>query len=167
MGEICKGLEKGEHTLALFIGLSKAFDTIDHEILYKKLERYGIHGVALSWFKSYLSNRQIRAKCHCTSSSEISYSKLYDINIGMPQGSCLGPQIFLIFCNDLYLHLELCNGILFVDDTTIYKSHKNLRYLTWAIKNDLEILTYWFKANHLSINSKKIVGILFTNKKDV
>ena len=84
----------------------------------------------------------------------------------MPQGSCLGPLIFLIFCNDLYLNLELCYGILFADDTTIYKSHKNLRYLTWAIKNDLEILTDWFKANHLSINSKKSISILFTNKKD-
>ena len=159
-------MEKGEYTIALFIDLSKAFDTIDHEILYKKLERYGIRGIALSWFKSYLSDRQVRVKCQCASSSESQYSDLYNINIGTLQGSCLGPLIFLIFCNDLYLNLELCKGILLADDTTIFKSHKNLRYLTWAIKNDLEILSDWFKANHLSINLKKSVGILFSNNKE-
>ena len=159
--EICKGLENGKHTMAIFIDLSKAFDTISHHILYQKLERYGIRGVALDWYKSYLSNRKLRAKCKTASSENYTYSDQYNLDIGTPQGSCLGPLIFLIFCNDLYLNLEMCNGILFVDDTTIYKSHSNLNFLRWSITNDLEILIDWFKANHLSLNDNKTVGMLF------
>ena len=105
IGEVCKGLENGKHTLALFIDLSKAFDTISHNILFKKLDRYGIRGTALEWFKSYLSNQKLRAKCNCSTSSHVTYSEAYQINIGTPQGSCLGPLILLILCNDLYLHL--------------------------------------------------------------
>ena len=165
IGEICKGLENSKETLALFIDLSKAFDTINHDILFKKLERYGIRGVVLKWFKSYLKDRNIRAKCNCSGSSHITYSKEFKVNTGTPQGSCLGPLIFLIFCNDLYLNLKLCNGILFADDTTIYKSHENRNYLMWCVKHDLEILSDWFKANHLRLNSSKSVGILFSGKK--
>ena len=165
IGEICKGLEKKKYTIALFIDLSKAFDTICHEILYKKLDRYGNRGIALKWFKSYLENRTLRAKCQCSSSSDINLSKPFNVNIGTPQGSCLGPLIFLIFCNDLYLNLELCKGILFADDTTIYNTHKNLDYLKWTVEHDLNILNDWFKANHLCMNNKKSVGMLFTNGK--
>ena len=94
----------------------------------------------------------------------MAYSEKFDMKTGCPQGSCLGPLIFLIFCNDLYLNLELCSGILFADDTTIYKSHANIDYLKWSITNDLEILTDWFRANQLSINSNKSVAMLFSNK---
>ena len=161
IGEIAKGLENKKHTIALFIDLSKAFDTISHNILYRKLDRYGIRDITLSWFKSYLENRTLRAKCHCGSSSDVTLAKPYNVNIGTPQGSCLGPLIFLIFCNDLYLNLELCKGILFVDDTTIYNTHSNLDYLKWTIEHDLNILNDWFKANHLCMNCKKSVGLLF------
>ena len=153
------------HTITIFIDLSKAFDTINHEILYSKLECYGIRGNALTWFKSYLSKRQMRAKCEISSSSGTQYSEYYDVRIGTPQGSCLGPLIFLLFCNDIYLSLELCKGILFADDTTIYNSHKNLDYLKWTITHDLTILMDWFKANNLSMNTNKTVGMFFTKKK--
>ena len=94
VGEITKGLENKKHTLALFIDLSKAFDTISHNILYRKLDRYGIRGTTLSWFKSYLENRTLRAKCHCGTSSDVTLSYPYTVNIGTSQGSCLGPLIF-------------------------------------------------------------------------
>ena len=164
IGEICKNLENEKHTLALFIDLSKAFDIISHEILYKKLERYGIRGTALNWFISYLEDCKIRAKCQCASSSTIHYSEPFEFNIGTPQGSYLGPLICLIFCNVLYLNLQLCRGILFADDTTIYNSSQNVRYLKWSIEHDLGILSDWFKANQLSLNSNKSVGILFSNR---
>ena len=166
VGEICKGLKNGKHTIALFLDLLKAFDSITHRILFDKLDRYGIRGVALDWFKSYLSERSIRCKCQVANTSNVCYSDKYEIPIRCPQGSCLGPLIFLIYCNDLYRNLELCNGILFADDTTLYKSHEDLRYLQWCIKNDLEILFDWFKANRLSLNGKKSVSILFSKNKE-
>ena len=112
-----------------------------------------------------MKDRNIQAKCNCSASSHVTYSEEFKVNTGTPQGSCLGPLIFLIFCNDLYLNLELCSGILFTDDTTIYKSHENRNYLMWCVKHNLEILSDWFKANHLRLNSSKSVGMLFNGKK--
>ena len=164
LGKITKGLEKNKHTIAVFIDLSKAFDTISHDILFEKMERYGIRGTALNWYKSYLQNRTMHVKCNTSTSSNTVYSDLYDLDIGTPQESCLGPLIFLIFCNDLYLNLELYKGILFADDTTLYNSHENLDFLQWSITHDLSILSDWFKANQLSMNEKKSVCMLFSNK---
>ena len=138
LSEIIKNNENGHHTIPVYLDLSKAFDTIDHKLLLIKLERYGIHGVALQWFESYLANRQMRAKC--ITHDGVSYSKLYNMEYGTPQGSCLGPLLFLIFTNDLHLHLQYCQCILFADDTTIYMSHRNLNYCEWCIQTDLEIL---------------------------
>ena len=84
IGKICKGLGNNKNTIALYIDLSKAFDTISHDILYSKLEHYGICGTALNWFKSYLSNRKLCAKCHVSTSSDVVYSKEYAVNIGTP-----------------------------------------------------------------------------------
>ena len=150
----------------MFLDLSKAFDTINHELLYAKLEHYGVRCTALNWFKSYLTGRKIRSKCQISSSGTVHYSDYHDINIGTPQGSCLGPLIFLIFRNDLCLNLEFCNTILFADDTTIYKSHRNLEYLKWCIIHDMTLLCDWFKANQLSLNGSKSVGMLFSKTKN-
>ena len=165
VGEICKGLEQNKHTISLFIDMSKAFDTISYNILLRKLKRYGIRGIALNWFTSYLTNWELRAKCTTAEQSKPEYSDTKLIKIGTLQGSCLGPLIFLLFCNDLYLNLDLCKGILFADDTTIYNSHHNLRYLKWTVEHDLSILLDWFKANQLSMNSTKSMGMLFSNNK--
>ena len=161
VGEITKGYENVKHTIALFLDLSKAFDTISHNILFAKLECYGVCGTALDWFKSYLSHRKIRTKCQLSITGNTHYSSYYNMEIGTPQGLCLGPLIFLIFCNDLHFNLEFCSAILFADDTTLYKSHKNLEYLKWCIIHDMTLLCDWFKANHLSLNGTKSVGMLF------
>ena len=86
------------------------------------------------------------------------------IEFGTPQGSVLGPLIFLIFNNDLNLHLQFCNSILFADDTTIYNTHKDMRHLTWCIQEDLKTISDWFKANKLTLNIEKSVCMLFPNK---
>ena len=166
VGKICKGLETNKHTMAIFINLSKAFDTISHDILFSKMALYGIRGIALKWYTSYLSNRTMQAKCNTSNSSKTQYSELHNVQIGTPKGSCLGPLLFLIFCNDIYLNLELCNGILFADNTTIYKSHEHVEYLKWLLIHDLMILMDWFMANHLSMNATKSVGIFFSKDKD-
>ena len=120
---IIKGKDDGFHTLVLFIDLSKAFDTVDHNILLDKLDKYGIRGVAKEWYRSYLTNRQMRVKCCVSNTGKYEHSNYLPLTYGAPQGSCLGPLIFLIFTNDLHKQIENCNTILFADDTTLYKTH--------------------------------------------
>ena len=158
---IIKGNDDGFYTLALFIDLSKAFDTVDHNILLEKLDKYGIRGVAKEWYKSYLTNRQMRVKCCVSSTGKLEYSNYQPLTYGAPQGSCLGPLIFLLFTNDLYRQIENCNPILFADDTTLYKTHRNLNYLKWCLEDDMTRLTDWFRANKLSMNVGKTVCVLF------
>ena len=107
----------------------------------------------------------MQVKCSTSTSSTVQYSNTHKVNIGTPKGSCLGPLLFLIFCNDIYLNLELYNGILFADDTTIYNSHEHLEYLQWCIIHDLTSLFDWFKANHLSMNASKTVRMFFSKNK--
>ena len=159
VGNILKGKEKNEHTLAVFLDLSKAFDTLEYDTLFKKLDLYGIRGTALNWFKSYLTDRTMRTKCNINSKSILSENK--PVTYGAPQGSCLGPLLFLIFCNDLHLNLEYTKCILFADDTTIFYSDRNVSLLIAAVEHDLMILNDWFKANKLTLNKKKSVCILF------
>ena len=159
--EILKSKENNLHTASVFLDLSKAFDTLDPKILIKKLEKYGLRGVVLNWFESYLTNRQLRVKCEVAKETKAQYSNLYDVEYGAPQGSCLGPLLFLLFTNDLYLNIEHCSAILFADDTTLYKSHRNTRYLKWCIEEDLKTISDWFKANKLTLNLEKTEYIFF------
>ena len=145
LSEIIKNNDKDQITLTVYLDLSKAFDTLDHKLLLNKMERYGIRGIALSWFKSYLTARTLKSKVN--TNDGIMYSKPYDIEYGTPQGSCLGPLLFLVFTNDLHLHLLYSNCILFADDTTIFYSGKSIRYIEWCIQEDLKILQDWFQAN--------------------
>ena len=158
---VLKGFQKKEFTLGLFLDLSKVFDMLDQKILLEKLCKYGIRETALNWFASYLSDRKIRVKYMVTSTGKIEYSNYESITYGAPQGSCLGPLIYLIFSNDLALHLEHCNSIMFADDTTLYQTHKSLRYLKWCLQEDMETLTDWFKANKLTLNLDKTACVLF------
>ena len=103
--------------MSVYLDRSKAFDTLEHSTLFNKMEIYGIRGTALNWFKTYLSERTLKAKCNIRGTLESSCEKR--ITFETQQGSCLGPLLFLIFCNDLHLHLELTSCILFADDTTI------------------------------------------------
>ena len=101
-------------TAALFLDLSKAFDTLNHEVLLKKLERYGIRGICNDWFGNYLSNRSLKAKIQ-TADHEIKRSDNFDISYSTAQGSCLGPLLFIIFTNDIYLLPTFSKIILFAD----------------------------------------------------
>ena len=123
--EILKSRENNLNTISVFLDLSKAFDTLDPKILLSKLEIDGMRGTVLNWFESYLTNRQLRVKCEVSSENKTQYSKLYDVEFGTPQGSCLGPLLFLLFTNDLYLNIDYCSAILFADDTSLQESQKH------------------------------------------
>ena len=129
VGRLLKNMEYKKNSVCVLLDLSKAFDTIEHSIMLKKLELYGISGSALSWFQSYLSNRCMRVKCKTVSSGVEVFSEEYTVEYGTPQGSCLGPLIFLTFVNDLHLHLQDSECVQFADDTTLIFCHHNLKYL--------------------------------------
>jgi hypothetical protein len=154
--DITKSFSRGEFTLGIFIDLSKAFDTVNHEILLDKLAYYGIKGKIKEWFKSYLTNRK----------QYISYengkkTNLLNILCGVPQGSILGPLLFLLYINDLY---NACNDIMlimFADDTNLFLSDKNIDNLFMKMNNELKSITTWFEANKLSLNEKKTKYSIF------
>ena len=160
-GEITKNKENGLYTIGVFLDLSKAFDTLPHTILLDKMNKYGIRGLANKWFASYLESRTLRVKCNVASGNNQTFSDDKIIDVGTPQGSCLGPLLFLLYNNDLYLNLEHTKVILFADNTTIYMGHRNLNYLRWCIETDLLNISDWFKANRLTLNVNKSSCMLF------
>ena len=120
-------MELGKQIVSAFLDLSKAFETLEHSVIFRKFEKYGLCGPCLEWFKSYLSGRTLKVRCN--TSNGVGLSKEYDVTYGAPQGSCLGPLIFLVFCNNLHLHLMYLEVLQFADDTMLYLSHKHIGYL--------------------------------------
>ena len=131
------------------------FDTVDHQILIKKLQYYGVDGTALEWFKSYLSNR----KKHI-SSQDISENCL-DIICGVPQGSILGPLLFLIYVNDLFKASNPLMELMFADDANLFLSHKSTDTLFDSVNVELANVSTWLKSNKLSLNVDKTKWLLF------
>ena len=155
---INNSFDNNENLIGVFLDLSKAFDTIDHNILLNKLNYYGVRGVALDWFKSYLSDRSQYVSFKSTNSDK------FNLNCGVPQGSVLGPLLFIIYTNDLPNILKSSRVILFADDTTIFIKGKNKNILYKLIQKDLDLVTDWFKANKLSLNVSKTNLINFYKK---
>ena len=160
VGHVLHAKNDGKHTMGVFLDLSKAFDTLDHRVLISKLEGYGVRGVMLDWFKSYLTGRLLVAKIS-TMNGDITKSNYYDITFGTAQGSCLGPLLFVIFCNDIYQLPILGKLILFADDTTLIESHKNKKFLQYAVNHDMSLLMDWFIANKLTLNLAKTLAMEF------
>ena len=143
-------VERNETTIGIFFDLSKAFDTIDHNILLYKLEHYRFRGTALEWFKNYLSNSK---KQHVSYNS--CDSELKDIVCGVPQRSILGPLLFILCVNDITNTSNVLEFILFDDDTIVY-SHPNIENQINRLHEELKEVSNWFKADKLSVNASKI-----------
>ena len=139
VGNILQSKNWNDHCASVFPDLSKAFNTLDHTILLQKLEKYGIRGIALEWFRSYLKDRSLVAKI-MTGPNTIVKSESYKITYGATQGSCLGPLLFILFMNDIHLLPVYSNIILFTDDTTIFNSHKSLKFLKYKLEHDLLLI---------------------------
>ena len=140
---------------AVCIDLEKAFDTVNHQILLSELYHYGIRGVANKWLSSYLSNRYQKVSIHGESSPWL------PIKCGVPQGSILGPLLFLIYINDMNTVIEFSKVYHFADDTSFLYSCKNLNNLRKTMNKDLHFLYKWLCANRLSLNVAKTEFIIF------
>ena len=156
--KISSAIDRKEHSVGIFLDLSKAFDTVDHNILLDKLNYYGIRGLALDLIKSYLSDSMQYVQYNQTNSIK------RNISCGVPQGSILGPLLFLLYINDLANVSKLLTVILFADDSNIFYSHNDPTILTRVLKEETEKLSEWFKANKLSLNLDKRKYMLFKPK---
>ena len=138
--------------------LSKAFDTIDHHILIQKLKYYGVRGNALNWFISYLSDRKqyvvvngVKSTTQCST-------------CGVPQGSVLGPLLFLIYINDIANSSNIVTFSLFADDTCGTLSNKNINTLISSFNKEIENISNWSKSNKLSLNLTKTNYVIFRTR---
>ena len=151
---ILENMNEGRATAAIFLDLKKAFDTVNHDILISKLHFYGIKGSALNWFISYLTNRSqiVTINSH--------FSDPQNINIGVPQGSILGPLLFIIYVNSLPDSVT-CKCIMYADDTTLLCSSSDPISLQSDLTSSLTSIANWFEVNKLTLNVKKTKLMIF------
>lgn len=144
--------------MAVFLDFRRAFDTVNHNILLRKLECYGVRGIALKWFESYLSNRDQAVRVGgCVSS-------VLPVSIGVPQGSILGPILFNLYINDMYNSYRSLSFMHYADDTTVFLRGRNLDELAATMSQGLSSIDIWLRANVLSLNLAKTKLMIFTNK---
>ncbi|MGL1889690.1 MAG: reverse transcriptase domain-containing protein [Reichenbachiella sp.] len=153
--KITSSLDTGDVVIGIFLDLKKAFDTVSHKILLRKLHAYGIRGNILKWFASYLSNRSqyvvYDGRCSQTDS----------IECGVPQGSILGPLLFIVYMNDICNVSEFLYTILYADDTCVVANGQDYKRLIAELNNALDNLSIWLKANKLSLNAQKTFYMVF------
>ena len=144
-----EAIESNQYAIGIFCDLSKAFDTLDHEILLKKLDHYGIRGLANSWFRSYLENRRQYVELNNKKSTCL------PLPTGVPQGSILGPLLFLIYINDLPSAAKL-KCVSFADDSNLLIQGQDLAILTESLTRELVKVNDFFKANQLKLNANLV-----------
>ena len=148
-------INNGDITIGTYLDLKKAFDTVNHPILLEKLDHYGIRGMALKFFESYLSNRNQYVCCNNTSSS------ITTIEYGVPQGSVLGPLLFIIYVNDIVNAVKDIKIRLFADDTALFIHGKDVKMIYNKMKDALIRLRDWFKSNRLTLHLDKTCYSIF------
>lgn len=158
--QICRGVEDNDIALGIFLDLSKAFDTISHDILKTKLQYMGIRGMCYDWLVSYLNNR-----CQYVSINDVDSEIITNSKFGVPQGSVLGPLLFIIYCTDLHRIIENGNVVSFADDTNILYRDGNVKSLESKVNDDLTVLNKWFACNKLSLNVQKTNYCVYSKRK--
>ena len=153
--KLSEALEDGDYVLGVFLDFSKAFDTVNHDILFQKLEVYGIRGIALNWFRSYLDSRVQYVEY------DGEKSDYKNISCGVPQGSILGPLLFLLYINDLSDVSEKLFSLLFADDSNMFITGRNVNDLISEMNTELEHIIIWLNVNKLSLNLKKTHFMIF------
>ena len=157
--KIISALDRNNFVLGIFLDFSKAFDTIDHAILLQKLDNYGIRGIANEWFRSYLTDRY---QYVCYDGTNSTYRKIV---CGVPQGSILGPLLFLIYINDL---ASICNEILpvmYADDSNLFAEGSDMEVLQNTMNREMVKVSRWLKLNRLSLNIDKTHFMIFKRRR--
>ena len=150
-----------EYMIGLFMDLSRAFDTISHDILLNKLYKYGFRGLSYDWIKSYLSNRKQYVNYKNSSSDTL------NVNIVIPQGSILGPLLFILYINDLHNVSDKLTLLQFADDSSFFVSGRSLPELFNVLQNEIVKIREWLNNNKLSLNISKPNYMIMTNRKKV
>ena len=156
---IQKALDDGQFACGIFIDLEKAFDTVSHDILLEKLNHYGIRGIANDWFRSYLSDRTQFVSINGFNSD------YKTVKYGLPQGSVIGPLLFLIFIIDLNISIKNSETFHFVDDTCLLNIKGSIKKINEVVNKDLKFLIQWLHANKISFNTAKTEVIICKRKK--
>ena len=156
MSEAHESIHGRSNLIAIFLDSSKAFDTVSIEILLQKLDYIGVRGVAYRWLQSYLTFRTQYVQINDVN------SELGSISIGVPQGSILGPLLFLIYINDMKRSCNLFECIQYADDTTLFLRDDDLKTLYQIVNRQLKRVDYWLKLNKLSLNVEKTHYMVFT-----
>ena len=157
--KIITNIENVYFVVGTFIDLSKAFDCVNHSILLDKLHKYGIRGPAHKWFVSYLKNRS-----QFVNFKDVTSDRL-DIVCGVPQGSILGPLLFLIYVNDLMNVSDKVMSVMYADDTSLFLSGCNLNTVITDFNNELSKYMAWMKINKLLVNIGKTNYMIFKKKR--
>ena len=152
-------IDKGNYARGIFVDFQKAFDTVDHHILLKKLAYYGVRGISNKWLTSYLSNRKQFVSINGYKSN------LADVKCGVPQGSVLGPLLFLIYINDLHVATKYSEVHHFTDDTKLLNFNNCVKSINKQVNHGLKNLSNWSETNKISLNVAKIELVLFTSSK--
>ena len=151
------GMDLGKYVGTVFVDMKKAFDTVDRNILLQKLSHHGVQDLDLKWFESYLSNRKQFTRIDVDSS-------IQNINIGAPQGSCLGRLLFLIDINDLPYSIKNAKVSMYADDTSLALESDRISQLTEALNDDLKNLDLWLKGDKLSLNVAKTRSLVISTR---
>ena len=147
------------YTVVVFLDLARAFDTVDGDIMIKKLHNVGIRGIAGDWFRSYLCDRKMYVDVNGHHSGEVR------MNIGLPQGSVTSPYLFCLYVNDMHRCSDKLSFIHFADDTTVFMSGGDLAMLCRDVNSELVKVTEWLRSNRLSLNVDKTTFMLLTHNK--